>query len=735
MHDAPNHPQTDSSPAAAEPNAPPAAGARRQWWLDLALFLVIAVAAFGLRLTYLQEQRSNPIFDKPIMDAQYHDEWGQAIVAGETFMDGPFFRAPLYPYFLAGIYKAAGHSYFVPRLIQSVLGALSCGLLFLVGRLVFNRGVGAVAGLAAAAYWVLIYFDNELLIPPLIVFLDLALLLCLVLHERRPRWTIIVAAGLLLGLSAIARPNILLFAPPLALWVFLLPWPQWQRGLLHTALLTLATLAPILPVTIRNYVAGDDFVLIASQGGVNFYIGNNPESDGLQAVVPGTPADWWGGYHAAIEQAEAARDRKLRPSEVSDYFFEQAGEFFRTQPGRAASLMLTKLRWFWTAREISNNKDMYFWSSEFGPVVRWLPLNFAIVGPLGLLGLLLVLRTPRRMFPLWGFVLVYMISVVLFFCPSRYRVPVLPPLILLATYSIYWCGATIYARRWARLGGAACVLALAAAFVLIPPHDDMPTNREHTYLVVARSLYGDGDIHGAIDYYRKAIAVRDDYLSAHYNLAIVLANAGRTDEAIAEFRRALDSPVQPLFGESPDMYGVVHENLGTALMQSRRPAEAARHFEQALAWAAPAEIANVQIRLGTALAATGQMPQAEAAFRAALKADPQARLAHIYLARLLSDAGNHVDAEQHCRAALQTAPGDLMAREGLVRALLGQSRIEDARQEISQAIARFDQDRTPPRHRKRCLRNLATLLEQAGETQVAEQLRRQAASIRVEPQP
>ena len=730
MSDLPHAP-SDNTPTPL-PRPP---GARRGWWVDVTLLLVIVAAAFGLRLVYLQQQRSNPIFDKPIMDAQYHDEWAQAIVRGKPFMEGPFFRAPLYPHFLAVIYKLAGHDYFVPRLIQSVLGALSCGLLFLIGRLVFNRGVGAIAGLAAATYWVLIYFDNELLIPPLIVFLDLALLFCLVLQQRSPRWAIVVLAGLLLGLSAIARPNILLFAPPLALWVFLLPWPHWKRGLLHTALLALAALVPILPITIRNYVVGDDFVLIASQGGVNLYIGNNPQSDGLQAVVPGTPADWWGGYHAAIEQAETARGHKLRPSEVSRYFFEQTGEFFRTQPGKAASLLLDKLRWFWTAREISNNKDMYFWSSEFGPLVRWLPLNFAIIGPLGLLGLVLILRTPRRMFPLWGFVLVYMLSIVLFFCPSRYRVPVLPPLILLATYSLYWLGVTLVARKWAKLLGAVCVLALAAAFVLIPPHSNMPTNREHTYLIVARSLYANGNVDGAIDYYRKAIDVRNTYLSAHYNLAIVLASAGRTDEATAEFRRALDCPVQPLFGETLDMYGLVHENLGTALLQQRRPAEAAEQFEQALRSAAPAKTADLQIKLGTAQAAAGQTDRAAAAFRTALQADPQSRVAHVYLARLLDNSGRHAEAEQHCRAALQIAPGDLAAYEGLVRALLNQSRIEDAHLAISQVLARFDQDRVPPRQRKRCLRNLAALLEQAGETQAAKQLRRQAASIRIAPSP
>ena len=88
--------------------------------------------------------------------------------------------------------------------------------------------------------------------------------------------------------------------------------------------MTLGCLLPIVPVTIRNQVVGDDLVLISSQAGVNFYIGNNPLSDGRTAIVPGTPGGWWEGYHATIERAERATGRDLKPSPVSRYYFGEA---------------------------------------------------------------------------------------------------------------------------------------------------------------------------------------------------------------------------------------------------------------------------------------------------------------------------------------------------------------------------------------------------------------------------
>ena len=39
-------------------------------------------------------------------------------------------------------------------------------------------------------------------------------------------------------------------------------------------------------MTVRNYAVGDDFVPIASQGGLNFYLGNNASADGMAALAP-----------------------------------------------------------------------------------------------------------------------------------------------------------------------------------------------------------------------------------------------------------------------------------------------------------------------------------------------------------------------------------------------------------------------------------------------------------------
>jgi len=225
------------------------------------------------------------------MDELYHDQWARAVVEGRSFIEGPYFRAPLYPYFLAAVYAVFGHGYVVPQVAQCLIGSASCGLVFLIGRQAFGRTVGAVAGFAAASYWMLIYFDNELLLPVLDVFFDLLLIGQLLPAARTPGlWTDLMA-GLFLGLSAIVRPNALLFVPAVLTWVAVSDRAEWKRRLSHAACFWAGCALPILPVTSRNYLRGGDRVLIASQGGVNFYIGNNPRSDGMTAIVPDTPGD------------------------------------------------------------------------------------------------------------------------------------------------------------------------------------------------------------------------------------------------------------------------------------------------------------------------------------------------------------------------------------------------------------------------------------------------------------
>ena len=49
-----------------------------------------------------------------------------------------------------------------------------------------------------------------------------------------------------------------------------------------------------------------------------------------------------------------------------------------------------------------------------------------------------------------------------------------------------------------------------------------------------------GHVDEAIDHYRKALAIKPDYLEAQYNVATALAGRGKINEALEHYEKALN---------------------------------------------------------------------------------------------------------------------------------------------------------------------------------------------------
>ena len=538
-------------------------------------------------MAHVVQVQDGPLVSAPILDERVHHDWATRFAAGEPWSVDrdtgeplPYFRAPLYVWFLGTTYRLFGvDPALAPRLLQAGLGALACGLLFLLGRRLFGPAAAWIAGLAMALDWVLVVYDGELLIVPLIVFLDVLLVLLLVRAADEPDarrrlhgW---VAAGLTLGLSAIARPNVLLFAPCAFLFVLFeerarraapplatpAARPTRGRPLAAAATLTLATLVPILPVTARNWLVAGDRVLIASQGGVNFYIGNNPRADGMTAIVPGTSADWWGGYEQTHAMVREALGREPEESEVSRWFFGRAFDFWRDDPHAALALTARKARMLASRQEWPNNKCLYTFVEEFAPLTAHLPIGFAVIGPLGLLGLVLALGRPRRLFPVWSFTLVYAASVVAFFVSARFRAPLRPFLILLGAQAVVWLVRAARERAFARLVPSLALLAVLTLFVNHLPERGLfgPPHRvaQDTFGALGNELANQGRRQEALHWLERAAeeAARgmtepgvDPDRAAYLNMiwyscqrrgAMLLEEEGRLREAHDTYQRIL----------------------------------------------------------------------------------------------------------------------------------------------------------------------------------------------------
>ena len=446
--------------------------------------LVVFIIALLFRGLYLYEASHQPYFRLLSMDQEYNHGWARCIANDEwpapydRLQDQPFFRAPLYSQFLSLFFRVFGDNMLWPALIiQLIIGSISCSLAYGVGAKCFGQRVGIVTGVLCALYWVLAYFDAEFLLPVLLVFFAMLGFFLLFLAAERSSPALSIAAGSALGLFAITRPNILIFFPVAVAWCWWIA-RSMPKGiaLKFVIMFALGCALPPTLVTLRNATVGKDAVVVASQGGVNFYIGNNPRSNGMQAVVPGTRHTWWGGYEDTIAIAEQGVGRKLKPSEVSTYWFAQSLAYIRAHSRQWTKLMGTKSLAFVADAEIPNNSPYEARRINYLSL-RVVPLGFAVLLGLFIISLphmvapkyLPVHKGPaseriRNAFPqlIVAFIVIYAASIIAFFVTGRYRVPLIPFFAIGAAVTISRLADAVRTRRVPR---ALMILSMSIAMV------------------------------------------------------------------------------------------------------------------------------------------------------------------------------------------------------------------------------------------------------------------------------
>ena len=520
-------------------------------------FLLIAGIGFLIRLIYLLQARTqDPLFYAPPMDALYHHQWAMAVASSIEFIRDAYFRAPLYPIILGLVYKIFGVNLVIARLVQAIIGSISCGLLYLLARRLFNESVARIAGFLLAIYPLAIYFDGELLIPNLLIFLLLAGFIFLIRSQQSDRqWYL---PGLFFGLAAITRPNVLFFVLALSIWlIFKYKQQRGQRLIQFLA----AVFIVIAPVTIRNYVVSKRLVLIAWQGGTNFYIGNNPNSDGITAIVPGTRGSWWGGYYDTKRLAEQAVGRSLQGAEVDAYWMKQGLKFWQEKPFRALELLIRKCYLWLSGYEVSNNRSIYFFKQYtfLRPLIfktGWLMFPYGILLPLALVGFYLSRKRWRHLILIYLFMITYTISFVIFFVTARYRMPFV---ILTIPFAIYGIKHLIKAKRQELYPGIAIFV---GSFIIFNFNWARlsDTNPAQDHFVAALGLHQTGKIEKAAEELEQALATDSavNILSLEATIRMELGQFNRAEQ-VAQAGVRLWSDVSDAYGMAGNVYAGLNQ--------------------------------------------------------------------------------------------------------------------------------------------------------------------------------
>jgi 4-amino-4-deoxy-L-arabinose transferase-like glycosyltransferase len=539
---------------------------------DRAALALIFLLALGLRLLYLHEVSDQPFFRTLIIDQAAYDAWAQKIAGGDWLGTEPFYQDPLYPYLLALVYKIAGRSLPLVYFLQALLSSAAGLALYGVGRRYFgDRRAGLLAALFWAAYKVDFFFVGQVeKTASGIALLILALWLLLRFRDR-PRLPAAIAAGLASGLLLIYRGNFLLVAPLLLLALGI----EACRNLGRKAAAPLSALALsflIVPAltTLHNYAQSGELIVTTAQGGINLYVGNyrgnrwgagkDPE---FARRVP--------LYEQADFQAEARRraGRTLAPAELSRFWTREAGKEIAADPGLFLARLGRKTLLILNRHEVPDNLSYDFFRQRFSRLLR-LPLPaFWLAGPFGLAGMALALSRRRGGF-LALLVAGYAATLLATYVVSRYRLPLVPPLLLFAAYGLVEMAAAVKKRE--RRPAVVYLAALLVVGVVGYPRW-RPPNFEQSYEKLGNAYAGQGDATLAIESFQQALALNPRLAGAWTGLGLAFEESNRPEEADEAYLRAVAAAPE----NAP-----AHFLLGRSLERKGRQAEAESEYRRAL---------------------------------------------------------------------------------------------------------------------------------------------------------
>lgn len=658
---------------------------------QLVFFVLIFIAAASLRLMYLFDFLSLPLFGQAVgPDVSEYFTEAQKIRAGEFLPREVLIHAPLYPYLLAGILAVTDGDFFLVRMIQSLLLALltllpvycmlRCRAAGLSGRL---RFLPELSVLFIGLYPPLVIYQCDFFSENLMLVLLLFSLWCFSLHKKFAD----AAAGLFCGLALLAHPGCIFFLPFGALYAAFRLFQRRQlpserkNALLRAGSFLLAALLVIAPVCLRNSLLTHRFVMIQDNSMFNLVLGNSPEANGTCRIPPGIRWD--------REFEKAHREAAEQGCSVDSYY---RGRFFRyvfSYPLHYLQMLLKKAAMTLSCREFTTWSDviplqLIVWHKYM--YHNWFMLLLLLGGPALLIG---VFQKPVRRFLgpeliLFGAVFA---GQVFFLTAGRYRLPLVVPLAVFSGYFLCATGRFLGTTR-----KTAFVLIIMAALFLIGSYPyAIPRQPEIDYArsllagayiragkpaeavriyeqpaagecfpdrrltILGQAWFSLGDLKKSGEYYRQSVQKYPRQPEGYLNYASVLSETGRPAEAVKVLESGLK--LHPKGAVLADM----EFNLGEIAQRCRQFAAAERHYRNALA-VFPSHRRALN-NLGTLHLMKREPEKAVPLFRKALLAAPGDIRLMVNLAASLAMSGREKDAEGIVLEVLKFSPDCVQAQQ------------------------------------------------------------------------
>ncbi len=382
---------------------------------------------------------------QPLSDAAVQSAW-------QRWQGGAqFYQEPLYPYLLAGTQLLAGPSSLAVFALQALLGLLGLWLLMDATRRLIGEREALLAGLLATFCGPLAYYESLMLRETLAVTTVWLLVRQWSVARARVDWRAWAGVGLAAGLTLLTRAAI----APLMLILLLVSLTPRTGRLPRLAGWSLGLALPLGLLVTRNLLVGAPPLALAGGGVFAFVAANAPGADPWQGLI--LDPQWiarllWQSHGEPLGLVLATA---------------QAQHHWLALAGAKLAVLLHNF-------EMPNNASFVFYR-QHAPILKLLPVDFAWLLPLGLVGALHAIRE-RRARVLVLLVAVQLIPLLVLQPLSRYRLGLLAALLPLAASALVFLHADLRARCPCLLAWLAAILVLTV-WLLRPLPDSVPPTR------------------------------------------------------------------------------------------------------------------------------------------------------------------------------------------------------------------------------------------------------------------
>ena len=254
------------------------------------LFCIFVIALFLRLLAVFGQKEADRT---PRSDASGYNEMAVNLASGNGFsqsvngsMSPVAYRTPVYPMFLAGIYYIFGRHYITVKIIQAILGALFCIIVFLISNIIYDDAViGLIASLCTALYKPFISFrfyggPASMHSEYFFMFMVGLAILALLYFIKKGNIKTGMLAGFLMGLAMLTRAEFAIFPVLLVIYLLYASHLSIKELLKKYFIVYLFIILTMSPWVMRNYIIYKEFIPLNTLGGGSFWLGNNSLANG-----------------------------------------------------------------------------------------------------------------------------------------------------------------------------------------------------------------------------------------------------------------------------------------------------------------------------------------------------------------------------------------------------------------------------------------------------------------------